>query len=246
MQPSSDSDSDVLDATAESRFPIMLPMATIQSWPHVHAVPCQAADKDEPPFQREGPAEARPLHTIVHAHVSTSCIRRGDDAERQFLMAMESRGWIPLALSYGENYLGHVDFRLGRVCAEKGADVGGGARETREILTVDVKALRSLRRGGALQNQLLFVEMHKDGWLLGGHANILAVQVCEAPCSFVLLDRVKLAAHALSQVDAKAPRVAWPEQCYRRLYRRAGRSKELISLIDLEGAIEHSGCGLVL
>jgi hypothetical protein len=239
------SESDILDGSAESRFPLMLPLTTIQSWPHVHAIPSQAADKDEPPFQREGPAAARPLHTIVHAHVSTSCIRRGDDAERQFLMAIESRGWVPLALSYGENYLGHVDFRLGRVRAEIGEEVEGGAIATREILTVDVKALRSLRRGGALQNQLLFVEMHEDGWLLGGHAHVLAVQVCEAPCSFVLLDRVKLAAHALSQVDMNAPRVAWPEQCYRRLYRRAGRSKELISLIDLEGAVEYAGCGLI-
>lgn len=210
--------------SAESREPVVLLLSTIAAWQYKHALPSQPCTED---VARVEPDALRPLHTITHAHVSTACIRRGDVAERAFLAAMERQGWTPLKTSFADNYQKHVDFRL---------------HKEGQLLRVDVKAMRALRRNGALQNELMYVEMHEGGWLMSGHADVIAVDVGEA---FVLLDREKLKAYALSVVDTKAPRVAWPEQSYRRLYRRAGRSHELIALVDLEGAVASSGCVLL-
>lgn len=213
---------------AETREPVILAASIIAAWRYEHALPTlPCADHD---VSRVEPDVLRPLHTITHAHVSTACIRRGDDAERAFLAAMERQGWTPLKVSFSDNYQKHVDFRL---------------YKNGEQLRVDVKSMRSLRRNGSLQNSLMFVEMHEGGWLLSGHADVIAQQVSQSPATFVLLDRQKLKAFALSCVDMKAPRVAWPEQSYLRLYRRAGRSNELISLIDLEGAVTSAGCSYV-
>jgi hypothetical protein len=211
---------------AESREPQMLSAAEVASWPHSHALPTKpCADECT---ERVEPEALAPLHSIQNFFNSQQCTRRGDDAERLFLAAMERRGWRPLAISYADNYQKHVDFRLFK---------------DGQMLRVDVKAMRALRRNGALQNALMFVEMHKSGWMLGGQADVIAQQV--SATSFALLDRAKLAAFALEEVDTAAPLVPWPEQSYRRLYRRAGKSHELISLVDTQKAIESAGCGYI-
>lgn len=199
----------------------------ISLWSCVHEIPTQPCAPDESTARVE-PQALQVLHSIQNFHNSAPCTRRGDEAERVFLAAMERRGWTPLLCTYADNYQRHVDFRL---CKDG------------KLLRVDVKALRSLRRNGALQNSLVFVEMHESGWLRGGQADVIAVQV--SPTSFVMLDRIKLRDFALREVDMAAPRVPWPEQSYRRLYRRAGKSVELISLVDLYLAVLYAGCAYI-
>jgi hypothetical protein len=216
-----------IDTCAASREPVMLDAKLIAVWPCAHALPTQPCAADEC-TDRVEPQALQPLHSIQNFHTSVPCMRRGDDAERAFLSAMERRGWRPLQCTYADNYQRHVDFRLFK---------------DGKVLRVDVKALRALRRNGALQNSLVFVEMHEGGWLRGGQADVIAVQV--SPSAFVALDRTKLRDFALAEVDMSAPRVPWPEQCYRRLYRRAGKSHELISLVDLHRAMQASACAFI-
>ena len=209
--------------SAESREPRTLAVADIEAWPCAQALPTQACDET----LRVEPSDMAALPSFSFANASAACTKRGSDAERAFLAAMEALGWTPLRTTFVDDYQRHVDFRL---C------------KNGRSLSVDVKALRALRRNGALQNELLFVEMHEGGWLRGGQADVIAQQVGAAPPRFVLLDRAKLAAYALSVVRMEAPLVPWPEQCFLRLYRRAGKTKELISLLPLQDAVLAAGC----
>lgn len=212
--------------SCESREPRTLPLSEIEAWACAHVLPSQALLADESQ-ERVAPSEMAALPSFSFANASAACTQRGSDAERAFLAAMEAQGWVPLRTTFVDDYQRHVDFRL---CKNGRA------------LRVDVKALRALRRNGALQNELMFVEMHDSGWLRGGQADVIAQQVYAAPPRFVLLDRAKLAAYALSVVRMDAPHVPWPEQCFLRLYRRAGKTKELISLVELKGAMSAAGC----
>ena len=224
----------------ESRWPVMLPNDVICAWPTTHDIPWQHTLTNsealvyQPMLQAD--TNARPLHSIAHSFVSQSCIRKGAEAEQDFVSAALAKGWQLLQSSFSENYLQHVDFRFGLNCAQTGAQ---------NTLTVDVKSMRHLRRGGKPQNELLFVEMHAEGWLLGGKADIIAAQFSFKPSRFVLLDRKKLIEYALKVVDCTSPLVAWPEQCFQRLFRR-GTKHELISLISLQDAYEHAGCGILI
>lgn len=213
----------------ESREPRTLPLSDIEAWSCAHALPSQLAQQGETQ-ERVAPSEMAALPSFSFANASAACTKRGSDAEQAFLAAMEAQGWIPLRTTFVDDYQRHVDFRL---C------------KNGQVLSVDVKALRALRRNGALQNELMFVEMHESGWLRGGQADVIAQQVCADPPRFVLLDRAKLAAYALGAVHMDAPLVPWPEQCFLRLYRRAGKVKELISLVQLERVVSAAGCKIL-
>jgi len=209
-----------------SREPRTLAIAEIEAWPCAHALPTHAIAAEDSQ-ERVAPSDLAALPSFSFANASAACTRRGSDAERAFLAAMEAQGWAPLRTTFADDYQRHVDFRL---------------LKDGHVLQVDVKALRALRRNGALQNELMFVEMHDSGWLHGGQADVIAQQVCADPPRFILLDRAKLSAYARCAVYTHEPLVPWPEQCYLRLYRRAGKTRELISLLLLQDAVRAAGC----
>lgn len=220
----------------DSRQPIMIPIEDILKLPCVHELPAKNDIMAVFP-ERANVLEAHNVETlrnVTNKFMTVECIERGQSAEKLFLRAMESRGWTPITSSFVDNYQRHVDFKL----AKDG-----------KLLRCDVKGLRSLRRGGRKQNSLLFVEMHDTGWLrttMDGGPDVIAQQICEEPTStFVLFDRIKLKDFAMAEVDMISPLVPWPEQCYKRLYRRKDKERELMSLIDLDKAIQFAGCGYI-
>lgn len=227
----------VPESVPESKQPIMIPVDDIVAlWPCKHELPSKESPLAQNPDRVDGLVghAVGTLRNITNSMMTKECIERGQSSEVAFLREMERLGWTPLSTSFVDNYQRHVDFKL----AKDG-----------QLLRCDVKGLRSLRRNGRKQNALLFVEMHETGWLRTtqeGGPDIIAQQISEDPIAkFVLLDRVKLRDFALGQVDMSSPLVHWPEQCYKRLYRRKDKRTELLSLIDLEQAIQYSGCGYV-
>lgn len=135
---------------------------------------------------------------------------------------------------------------------------------------VDVKALRSRRRGAVLHNATVVLEMHVAG-SLNGASEVFAYQVFDpaaAPCQtpeldaaartalglptgplphvFVLLDRIKLRDWACATIDVEAPPVAFAEQSLYRLYEMADRpARPVITNVWLKDAYAAAGCGRV-
>ena len=184
----------------------------------------EASDHEEVP----PPTNAKKIERITF--IDEACIARGQEAEDVFLELAVDAGWTPLHIAEADyyDYRHHVDlmFRF----------------QGREIW-VDVKSLRALRRGGALQNEFFFVELMRSGWLYGGLATIVALQI--APRSFALFDKAKLADYARCHIDTSSPVVPWPEQALNRVYMRESSRKCALSLLDTLQAFAAAGCGLL-
>jgi hypothetical protein len=208
------------------------------------------------------------------AGVNFLCSSRGRRAETRFWAAMSSAGWKRFhnLESFASDYTEHVDIVLGgtRECIrgcnrplskmlEKNELCEG---ETLKVLKVDVKSLRSIRRGGRMQNEFLFAEIHERGWLRGGKADVIAYEIWDStePQSdvkegkidpsvaaiFLLVDRKELARYIVGKIDWEAPFVPFPEECLYRKYRRENRKEEIITLIPLEDVWKEAGCGYAI
>jgi len=112
-------------------------------------------------------------------------------------------------------------------------------------LKIDIKGLKSLRRNGPKQNKYFFVELNIEGWLFGGKANYIAIEIQEK--KFLIFDKAKLQKYVLNHVDFNKPIVAWPEQCFHRVYIRYPKPEmkhcSALSLINTLDAYLQCGVG---
>lgn len=166
--------------------------------------------------------------------VSEKCKLKGNAAEKQFAELAIKRGWYPKLTKESEeyDYKHHVDIMLkmpeGNEC------------------WVDVKCMRSLRRGWSPQSEYMWIELHGSGWLMGGKSTVIAQQIGEN--LFALFDRAALAEYAKNVVNVKEPVVHYAEQSYLRVFiRKTMNSKRLsvLSLLKTEDAFAFAGCGFL-
>lgn len=112
-------------------------------------------------------------------------------------------------------------------------------------LKIDIKGLKSLRRNGPKQNKYFFVELNVEGWLFGGKANYIAIEIYEK--KFLIFDKFKLQKYVLKHVDFLKPIVAWPEQSFHRVYIRYPKPEmkhcSALSLINTLDAYFECGVG---
>jgi hypothetical protein len=110
---------------------------------------------------------------------------------------------------------------------------------------IDVKGMKSLRRNGLKQNKYFFVELNVEGWLFGGKADFIAVEMYTQ--QFLIFDKKKLQQYVLKTVDFTKPIVAWPEQSLNRVYIRYPKPNmkhcSVLSLLDTIQAYLMCGVG---
>jgi hypothetical protein len=128
-----------------------------------------------------------------------------DPVQDEFARVAERRGWTVTRASGEQDRREHWDVSL-----------EGG----KERYRVDVKARsRIRRRDPAPQDDWHWVELRgivDDGWLFGGQADLIAFQTSD---SFVLVQRVVLAAHVRAHVDPDDA-VTDPRRAEYRVYHR--------------------------
>lgn len=175
---------------------------------------------------------------------SSECQKTGLQAEQEFLKLCEQSTthiWKRIFITESElyDYRHHVDFMF----SVKKFDEKDFFK-----VWVDVKGMRALRRGWSPQSEFMWVELHSNGWLFGGKASVIALQIF--PNVFLLFDREKLAEYVKHVVKILDRVVYFPEQSYLRVYVRPKRSDldkntTALSLISTQKAFEASGCGIM-
>lgn len=112
-------------------------------------------------------------------------------------------------------------------------------------LKIDIKGMKSLRRNGPKQNKYFFVELNIEGWLFGGKANFIAIEV--EIKKFLIFDKLKLQTYVLEHVQFDKPIVAWPEQSLHRVYIRYPKIENnhcsALSLLNTVDAYLQCGVG---
>jgi hypothetical protein len=140
----------------------------------------------------------------------------GTAAEQRFYEGCREKGHAVYAASAYENRVYHFDFHVNDI-------------------RVEVKAMKSARRGLAPDPNIIYVELRNvtggSGWLYG-RADAIAF---EQPCGFVVVDRVEL----VRVVERILPRCrrASVSGVYHTLYSRANRDDLVLvlHLDDLDG-----------
>jgi hypothetical protein len=123
-----------------------------------------------------------PQSGVEYSERRRASVMSGAEAEVTFRQAITMAGWRILAKATDQQDRSeHWDFKIG-----KGS----------EVYTVDVKAMKSLQRGGDTQDQYICCELHGTaphslGWLYGGKADLIAFQFAGG---FYLVSRVRLGA----------------------------------------------------
>jgi hypothetical protein len=219
------------DESAETVRSSVLKSEEIKSWVAPKIIPTCISSLEEIDCYDEAEKEYRFL-----SFISEKCKVKGNDAEKLFIKLCSDRGWKPKVVKNSEeyDYKHHVDAMI---------KVGDGKE-----IWVDVKCMRSLRRGWSPQSEYMWVELHSTGWLFGGKATVVAQQITET--AFALFDRIALSEYVKDIVDVKSPVVPFAEQSYLRVFLRetkgALRKKvSVLSLVKTEDAFKHAGCGLL-
>jgi len=165
---------------------------------------------------------------------SEACGERGNEAERLFLDIAESYGYTQKFTKHKKDfdYFHHVDFML---------------KQNDQELWVDVKCMRSLRRGWKPQGKYMWVELNTSGWLFGGKSTCIAQQI--NPSTFLLFDRIELSKFVKNKVEVDLPCVKSAEEAFYRVYLRITEKNNstrtnALSLIDTAEAFSVCGCGI--
>jgi hypothetical protein len=140
--------------------------------------------------------------------------KRGKEAEKLF-MELASKNWTVFESSLQEDKVGHIDFYLQQDSIQ---------------IPLDVKALKCITRKRGLQNKYMWVELHKTGFLFGGHSTCIALQY--SPAKFILLSKAALKKLVTESFSEQKPPVRWNNQAYCRAYKREDTS-EWIGFLDL-------------
>lgn len=215
-----------------------------------------SADAAPAPGAGSRKARARRGGWVHHLDGGAACAARSDAAEAEFEAAVAGAGWVAVPTRNEADTRSHVDYLL-MTPADARAVADGSAEATAvRAVRVDLKALKSLQRDGPLDNERLWLEMHgakstATGWLRGGLAEVIAVQVGGGAVgtrpAFAMLHRARLAAWAMDKVDWAAPAadtVAEAVALPWRLYRR--RDRERLAVADTREAFAAAGCGVLV
>jgi len=219
------------DESAETVRAGILSKELIQTWKVSLPVPTCSSTLEE---VESSEVEAR--HRYL-SFVDTKCKKRGNDAEKFFLELVQQKGWTPKFVKDAADYdyKHHVDCML---------KVGDGKE-----VWVDVKSMRSLRRGWSLQSEYMWVELHEESWLMGGKSTVIAQEV--QPHVFLLFDRAALASYVKKTVQVKDPVVPYAEQSFLRVFMRPTKGlfrtfTSYLSLVKTEDAFAEAGCGILM
>ena len=168
---------------------------------------------------------------------------RAASAESAFATIAVSRGFAARKTRTSIDAQLHIDFVL-----VDGSDPTRRVADELQAVFVDVKALKSLASGASTQAAELWVELqgaHKGhaGWLLGGRAHVIAVQLRadEGREAFALLDRAALAKFCLDKAEHAESCTSARDALYR-LYNR--RDNEILMRVLLCDAYAVAGCGV--
>jgi hypothetical protein len=158
----------------------------------------------------------------------------GNKTEQDFKELCEKHNLTYEKSSFCEDYYYHYDI-----------EIFTNDLQQQKNLKIDIKGLKSLRRNGPKQNKYFFVELNIEGWLFGGKANYIAIEIQEK--KFLIFDKAKLQKYVLNNVDFNKPIVAWPEQCFHRVYIRYPKPEmkhcSALSLINTLDAYLQCGVG---
>jgi len=218
------------EESAETVKTSVLDAKKAASWSVPRELPTLSSILDEVPFE-----ESEKRHRFL-SFVSEKCKAKGNAAEKVFLDLAIKHGWMPKLVKESEeyDYKHHVDFML---------KIKGD-----QECWVDVKCMRSLRRGWSPQSEYMWVELHNRGWLFGGKATVVAQQIDEQ--TFALFDRDQLAAYVRKVVNVSLPVVPYAEQSYLRVFVRETKGihrtiTSVLSLVKTADAFEAAGCGIL-
>jgi hypothetical protein len=151
--------------------------------------------------------------------------QRGKEAEQLFA-ELASKEWKVHETSLHEDKVGHIDFYLQQESVQ---------------IPLDVKALRCITRKRGLQNKYVWVELHKTGFLFGGHSTCIALQY--SPQKFLLVNKKALQKLVRESFIEKAP-VRWNNQAYHRAFQRED-TNEWIGFLELLGVAKTCAVGVV-
>ena len=173
---------------------------------------------------------------------SKACKENGNAAENLFLKLAQSKNWRNKIIKERELYdfRHHVDFMFKL------------PEPSQEEVWVDVKSMRSLKRGFPPQSKYMWVELHDRGWLMGGKATMIAQQITHEG-AFALFDKNALAEYVKTKVQTNKNVVHSAAQSFERVYIRESPSAfgkgtyiTALSLIDTKDAFNICGCGTLL
>lgn len=179
-----------------------------------------------------------------YVYVSKECKIRGNDAEELFLNIAKQKNYRQTHIKDWKNYdyFHHVDAMLEIPEQSSKKEIG-----ERQEIWIDIKSLRSLRRGWKPQSEYMWVELNSNGWLFGGKSTVIAQQIDNL--TFALFDREALKKFVLEKVDVKRNIVKNAEECLYRVYLRESSNKNgsrsftcALSLIETKEAFEKAGC----
>ena len=147
-------------------------------------------------------------------------LRLGQAVERAFARLAVARGYAVRVAPRRADCNEHWDLALRR-------------DDALAELRVDVKGRKRLQRGGELQDEWHWVELHgvrphDAGWLYGGRAELITF---ETQRDFVLVERERLMDIVEALVPPSSPHVGYAPSAKYRLYSRADRA-DLLTLIE--------------
>lgn len=190
----------------------------------------------------------------------------GPQAELQSAHLMEASGWRAAATSRMQNMVDHIDFHwwgTTETVAQLGAfnvPLGCGAPGVPALpvsFTTDVKSLKSLHRGDASQNSMLWLEFETvrgaPGWLMSPHLDVITVQMASHRMGphhgrdvFLLLNRQALADWANWRLPMHC--TPWATRSWDamyKFYRRSDRPLERVAMVSIQDAWAAAGCGIL-
>ena len=152
----------------------------------------------------------------------------GKRAEHLFSRVAQTNGWHVTAAHRHNDINEHWDCRIEREQCDE--------RHGAERYRVDVKAMKRQSRSDAEpQDSWTWLELHgvrknDQGWLYGGHAELIAF---ETRNSFVLVERIALMDLVESLVDPRSERVHRAYEAKYRLYSRPNRH-DIITMVEMD------------
>lgn len=179
-----------------------------------------------------------PKQKMYVGYYSKECKTKGNDCENQFISIMELKlGWKKKLTEESDyyDYMFHVDVMFKIPGLE-------------EEVWVDIKSMKTLRRGWPTQNELMWVELNSKGWLFGGKATVIVQQLHNG--IFALFDRELLSEYVKSVVQFKLPVVPYPEQSFLRVFIRltntsSNSSTSALSLVNTRDAFRYAGIQII-
>ena len=140
----------------------------------------------------------------------------GRDAEARFAEACKRQGWQPVSTSKFDDCVRRIDCVM---------------QTQRGFLLVDVKGAKRLRRSDPQpQFRYHWLELHATGSLFSGESSVMALEV--ATGQFALFDKKRVREWIQRRLKGAVP-VAAPTQALFRPYKRQGKTKEWITLVDM-------------